>query len=241
VSIDGTDVGTDDYWVTQAQMSALTSAITTASNAKSSVTTVAQAQAAAATLNVSTQTFNSNKKKGTKPQINTSALDYAIADAKTAANGIIVSTDGFDVSPSQSGGTQATLDALNSAISLAESAVDNIDTAAQLISNTNSLNSAVNTFKDKIYSGNKTDKTDLQTAISNANTVLGQVRIQSSDEDLPSGSKWVTAAEYKALADVIEAAISINAKRDASQSEVDASSSALNTAAEDFPIKIVTD
>lgn len=237
VSKDGIDVVTTALWVTQTQLDDLNNAISTASGKKTTVTTLADAQAAATVLTNATTTFNSNKRNGTKPQINTSALGYAIEDAKAIKGGILVSVDGLDLLPSQSWVTQATLDAFSNAISAAETAKQGIETSTQLMAQIDTMNNAVSIFKSKISLGKKSDKTALQTAITEANKTLGVPRIQDSPDGLATGTQWVTSSEYKVLASLIDRAIAIDAKRDASQEEVNAATSDLNAARENFPIK----
>lgn len=234
VSSSGSDILETVYWVTSAQLSALNSAISTASSAKSTVTTTAQAQNAASTLDTATRTFTANKKLGTKVKANTSALTYAIQDANAAMSGIQKSSDGFDISPTQNWAMQSDFDILNNAISVASALVNTADTYDKVSAGAQTLNAAVTTFKSKIRSGNKANKSGLESAINAATAKMSNVRIQTDGSQVPVKNQWVTQAEYDALGASISSANALIQKRDATQSELDTAAAALTKATNDF-------
>ncbi|QAT41889.1 S-layer homology domain-containing protein [Aminipila luticellarii] len=239
VSADGKDVYTDVHWVTQAQMNTLNNAISTATNAKYSVTTVAQAQDAANVLRNAITAFNSQKDKqiGTKIRIDISAMTLAISDAQAAKKNVTVSVDGFDISPGSNWVTKEDMAALDDTISKAQAAKDSVDTSAQVISYAKSLNNAIDVFNGKIQDGKRADKSELNSAIKSANGRVNGVRVNDKAEDVPTGTTWVTEKEYKDFTDAISAATAVYEKRNALQSEVNAAITALQSAANAFTPK----
>lgn len=239
-STNGTDVFVGLYWVTSAQMSALDSAISTATTAKFTVISKEQADAAANVLNSAISTFNSNKKDGSKIRVNTSALSLAITDAKAAKTGIGISADGFDIEPSAKWVTQGTINTLDSAISVAEAALNTVDTSELVLSHISTLNAAVKTFRENFSDGKKTNKSDLSAAISTANSLLNDVRVQESADTIPSGGKWVKSSEYSTFSAAIATAVGVFENKTALQSEVDTAKANLITATDTFSVLIQT-
>ncbi|MBN7774085.1 S-layer homology domain-containing protein [Clostridium aminobutyricum] len=238
VSNDGSEYFSTVYWVTQAQMNALNSAISTATSAKSTATTTAQVQNAVTALDTATAAFTSSKKPGIKAQVNTTILQSAISNAKNAKEGIEISADGFELAPDKKWVTQQIMNDLNNAISTAEAQIKTVDKATDVSAYTITLNTAVDTFKTKISYGNKANKASLQNAINEANQMLSTVdALADSAAQVPQGKKWVTQAEYNALGTAISSAEAVNNKKTATQAEVDTMTTTLKAATQSFPIK----
>ncbi|QHI72099.1 S-layer homology domain-containing protein [Aminipila terrae] len=234
ISANGSDVFEGIKWVTQDQWNALDKAITDASNARNTVSTTADAQTAANTLNTAVTTFNTSQKTGTKFRINTSALDLAISDAEAVTRSVAISTDGYDVSPSKKWVTQGVLDGLNNAISAAKANKDSISTSSEVSSRADALNKAVETFNAAKLPGYMADKNNLKSAIDTANNALTNIRMKESASEVPVGSKWVTSQEFKNFTDAINSANSVYQAKQASQKDVDDAKSSLEAATSTF-------
>lgn len=229
VSANGSDIFEGVQWVTQSQLDTLNAAINKATTDRNIVSTTADAQAAANTLNATVTSFTNGKKSGTKFRIDISALTNAVKDADALARSVRISVDGFDVSPSEKWATQLAVNDLNSAISKANENINSISTASEVSARISALSTATTAFKtDK---GHMADKSKLKSAIAAANSELAGIRISDSAEKVPSGDTWVTIDEYNTFTGVLAAAVYINdKKREATQEEVDGSESALNEA-----------
>ncbi|WP_312647373.1 S-layer homology domain-containing protein [Aminipila sp.] len=229
ISANGSDVFEGVQWVTQSQLDTLNTAINKATTDRNIVSTTADAQVAANTLNAAVTSFTNGKKSGTKFRIDISALTNAVKDADALARSVRISVDGFDVSPSEKWATQLAVNDLNSAISKANENINSISTASEVSARISALSTATTAFKtDK---GHMADKSKLKSSIAAANSELAGIRISDSAEKVPSGDTWVTIDEYNTFTGVLAAAVYINdKKREATQEEVDGSESALNEA-----------
>ncbi len=234
ISANGSDVFEGVQWVTQSQLDTLNTAINKATTDRNIVSTTADAQAAANTLNAAVTSFTNGKKSGTKFRINTSALDLAIKDAQTVAASVVLSADGFDIDPSQHWVTKDVLNALNDAISTASNGINSISTASEVLSRTDALNNAISNFYSAKNKGRMANTTDLKSAINAANAALTNIRISDSAAGLPVGAEYVTEKEYGAFTNAITNANSIYTIRTSTQQEVNDAKSALEAAISTF-------
>ena len=84
------------------------------------------------------------------------------------------------------------------------------------------------------------NKGALQSALNEADSLLSTTKKADDESELESGDKWVTTAEYNALKSVRDDAKKVYDKAKASQSEVDAAVTALNSAIATFKANIKT-
>jgi hypothetical protein len=115
-------------WVTQAEMNALTDAISAAEVVKNNTAaTQTEVDSAVTTLGNAVTTFNNAKKTGTNADLivaDKTALNAAIVQAKDARNSVAISVDGTDKAPGTKWVTQDVLDTFNAAITAAETVVE---------------------------------------------------------------------------------------------------------------------
>jgi hypothetical protein len=246
VSVDTSaeNVSVGSKWVTQAEMTALTDAITTAEevNTKANATQT-EVDNAATALNGAVSTFNAAKKDGTNTSIveaDKAALNTAITEANTAKSGVSVDTSAENVPVGSKWVTQAELTALTDAITTAEEVNTKANATQTEVDNAaTALDNAVTIFNAAKKDGTKTggedaDKAALETAITEANTAKSGVSVDTSAENVLVGSKWVTQAEMTALTDAITTAEGVNTKANATQTEVDNAVTALDGAVSTF-------
>jgi hypothetical protein len=228
ISVDGKDKAPGTKWVTQTEMTTLTTAITEAQavqdNAAAAQTTV---DTAVTTLTTATTAFTTAIHTATTTK---TALATAITAATAAKSGVETSEDGKDKVPGTKWVTGTVMTALTTALSAAETVRGN-DSATQTEVDTavTTLTTATTAFTPNTAI---TDKTALTTAISTANTA--KANVTSSATDPGAGTKWVLPADLTAFNTAITTAETVNANANATQTEVDAAVTALNTAKDTF-------
>lgn len=135
---------------TAAQIATLNNAITTATNARSTVQTAAAAASVAATLDAATTNFeNLSRRLGSKVRIDLAAIDLAITSANSAKSGILTSANGSDINTSQQWVTSEQLATLDQAILAASSARGTVQSVEAVNAAVNALNSAVILFNSQ--------------------------------------------------------------------------------------------
>jgi hypothetical protein len=154
----GVDTGTS--WVTQAEMTALESAISAAQAvANNNDATQEQVDAAVTTLNTAITTFNTAKKAGTKEVgtgANKTALTTKIGEANTAKGTAVVNTAAANVPTGTKWVTQAVMTTFEGAITAAQTVANNASaTQAQVDAAVTTLTSAITTFTNAKQDGTK--------------------------------------------------------------------------------------
>ncbi len=236
VSENGSEVYTDQYWVTAAQLATLNNAITAATTAKSTVSSAAAASTAASTLDAATASFELGKRAGLKIRIDTTVIDNAISSANSAKSGVLSSVDGTDVDSSKKWVTAAQMSALNDAIDAAARAKDTVQTADEANAAASALNSAVSTFNSQKANGSKVpvDKSSLTSSVNAARSLLSNTSVSTDGSDITPDKDWVLSSVYSSFSSEISAAESVLNSSSASQTEVNNAASALDSAASAF-------
>jgi len=236
VSLDGSDVDSDDYWVTEAVMNAYINAIAAAQavvdDAGASQTEI---DAAVTNLQTATTTFNNAKSAGTNP-VDKTALDTAITAANNNKTSVTVSADGSDVLAENYWVTEAVMNAYTNAIAAAQAVADNADaTQAQVDTAVINLQTATTTFNNAKAAGTQpVDKSVLETAITAANNNKTTATISTDGADVFADAYWVTATVMNAYTNAIAAAQAVVDNSDATQAQVDAAVINLQTATTTF-------
>lgn len=235
-SSNGTDVFNTIYWVTPSQWTTLSNAITTATNAKSTVQTAAAASTAASTLDAATTTFEQSKKLGLKVKVDTTVIDNEIGSANTHKSGIEISNDGTDVDASKQWVTSLQMSALDNAITTATQAKATVLTAEAANAAAATLNTAISTFDSQKSYGTKViiNKSSLASAINAANSLKNSTSSSSDGTDIATDKYWVTSDVLSTYGADIAAAEAVLAKTSATQTEVDDAESALTGASANF-------
>lgn len=235
-SATGTDVYNTNYWVTPLQMTTLTNAIQTATNAKSTVRTTAEAGVAATTLDTATNSFLSAKKPGSKIWVDTTSIDEKITAAEAAKNGIVISSDGTDVDPSKQWVTSDAVSALNTAIAAANLAKSNVQTKAAADAAAGVLQTAITTFNSSKALGIKPviNKSLLSSAINDASNLKRETAVSSDGTDISANQYWVTSTELSTFSSYITAAEEVHFRSSATQVEVNNAEIAMKAATENF-------
>ncbi|MDR3172211.1 MAG: FIVAR domain-containing protein [Treponema sp.] len=231
-------------WVTEAEMTALTTAITAAEAVKDKAdATQTEVDNATTALTTATSAFNTAKKDGTSTGSTAgdkASLEAAITAANTAKSSVAIDTNAGNVPLGTKWVTEAEMTAFNTAIISAEAVKNNADaTPAEVNNAITALTTATSAFNTAIKTGNNTeivaaDKTALITAISQANNVKGSAVVNTAAENVPAGTNWVTQDEMSALTNAITSAEAVKNKAAATQSEVDNATTALTTAMATF-------
>lgn len=158
VSTDGTDVDPSDKWVTQAEMDAYETAISTA-QALADKTDASQTEVdnAVTALGTATSTFDGAKADGTKPAaVNKAALTDAITAANINKGTATVSTDGTDVDPANKWVTTEVMTAYTDAIAAAQTIADKAGaTQTEVNDAVTALGTATGTFDGAKADGTK--------------------------------------------------------------------------------------
>jgi formylglycine-generating enzyme required for sulfatase activity len=239
VSADGSDVPAESYWVSQADLDALNTAIDAAeTTAQNLAASQAEKTAAASALVEATEAFNQAKQNGTKAAANKTALNEAIAAANAAKTGVAASADGSDVPESGYWASQAAFDDLNAAIGAAQMvsqdpAADQTGVDAAV----SALTTATEVFNTAKQPGTKSsvaDKTALAAAIGTANAAKTGVAVSADGSDVPMDLYWASQAAFDTLTTAIGAAETTAQDLAAEQAEVEAAASALTSAVNAF-------
>ena len=214
ISADGSNISTQDKWVTKAVMDALDAAITEAGAvAADSEADQAAVDAAATVLKAAEAAFNAAIKDGTNAEIvsvNRDALSAAIGAATAAKTGVVISVAGSDISEQTQWVAQTAWDAFEAAIEAANTV--NTDASADqaaVDAAASTLGSATDVFNSAKKSGTYVNKTLLNNALTDAASAKNGVAVDTSPSNVPVGTQWVTAAELAALNTAIEAAQSV--------------------------------
>jgi hypothetical protein len=135
------------FWVTSAEMTALTNAINAAQLVADAVSpTQDDIDSAVTTLSLAISTFTSARKQGTKVDvIDYTALTAKIDEANTAKAGVVVNTAAGNVPSGTYWVTQAVMDTFDAAISAAQTAL-NATTQAAVATAVSTLNTAISAF-----------------------------------------------------------------------------------------------
>ncbi|ONI46721.1 hypothetical protein AN642_00475, partial [Epulopiscium sp. SCG-B10WGA-EpuloA2] len=232
ISVDGTDIYTYDKWVIQSQYDALKSAIETAQGIVDNVNaTELELINTLANLNHASNTFESNKKAGTKVTDKT-ALTNLITQAKTNITTAAISIDGSDIFVYNKWVTQAEKNALQTAIEIAEFTANKPTlTQKEIEGAIKALNNANDTFeKSKKYGTKLEDKTALISLINQVNKNLVATIISVDGKDVYTTSKWVTQAEHTTLNNAIKTAQVVEDNTNATSEEIEDAISALTAA-----------
>jgi formylglycine-generating enzyme required for sulfatase activity len=240
VSVDGSDVPAESYWVSQEDLDTLNTAIDAAGEVPQTASQ-AEKTAAASALAEATDAFNLAKQKGTKATATKTALTEAIAAANAAKIGVTASADGSNVPESAYWAPQTAFDTLNDAIEAAETvSQDSAATQEAVNAAASALATATDVFNDAKRSGTATasdstpDKETLTEAIAAANAAKSGVAAAADGSDVPKSGYWAPQAAFDALNDAIEAAETVSQDSAATQEEVNAAASALAAATDVF-------
>ncbi|MDR2479075.1 MAG: FIVAR domain-containing protein [Treponema sp.] len=237
-ALNGTDIPSGTYWVTQPQHTAFSGVLAVAEAMRSAGTAFqTQVNAQADTLSEATRVFiEETRQPGQQP--NKEPLRLAIIAAETAMNSVPVNTAAVNVPNGTLWILQAAKDALQTAITTAAALRDNpAATQTEITNGVTALNSAVGVFNAAKQPGTQaTTKTALTAAIAAAETARSNVRtsIAGDGTDIPGTLYWVTQAEWTALNDKITAAQALVIPTAVTQAAVDTAASDLETALASF-------
>jgi hypothetical protein len=234
------NVPTGTKWVTQAELTALETALAAAQavadNADASQT---QVDEAATTLTAAAAAFNASKKEGAGySAADTATLTAAISAAGTAKAGVVVNTAAVNVAVGTQWVTQTELTAFETALAAAQAVAANTGaTQAQVDGAVATLSAATAAFTAAKKDGAKPPPADtavLTAAISAAATAKAGVTVATAADQAAAGTKWVTQAEMTALETALAAAQAVADNADATQAQVNEAAAALTTATGTF-------
>ncbi len=160
-STDGTEVPSNEKWMTAADKATLEAAITAAGGEKSNPT--AKDQDGVEVFTKALTDAIALAQPGTKFVPDYTALNAEIAKANTAKTGVLVSTDGKDIAIGTKWVLKADMDTLNAAIKAAQDMVDGdtATSAGDITTAVNTLKSAVTSFESAKNNGLKPSFTDI--------------------------------------------------------------------------------
>jgi hypothetical protein len=222
----GDDVSPLANWVTQTVWVALDTAITTAEGV------LDFQDSDYMHLRTPLTDFNIAIRLGSTPD--REALQAAIDDADSAKEDVVRETNADDVPPGSAWVTQAQWDALVTPYTDAL-AVKNNDNATKndVAAAKDALDGAVgifNTAKTTNGPGSTPDTAALNAAIQSADSAKAGVVTAASASMVPSGSAWVTEAQWNALDTPYNAAVTTSSDTNATKNVVTAATSALTNA-----------
>ncbi len=220
-------------FVTTAEKTALTNAVSAATTVKNNTTATTDAVTAQETaLRTAINTYVAAKKTGTFNEVAT--LKSELAELITAANGakVTTNTDAALVTPGVAWALEADNNTYTDAISAATAVKDNSTaTAAQLAKAITDLNAAINTYIKVIRTGAALDNTALLAAINAAEINAASVVTSNDGTDILPSQTWVTSTVLGAYTSAITTAKGVAAT---TQSQNTAALTALNGATDTF-------
>jgi len=176
------------------------------------------------------------------PTVDRSALNTAIAAAQTALDNTVASADGTDVSTTDFWTTQAVRTTFQDAVTAATTVRDNTGaTQIQVDSALGTLVTATGTFNSARSAGTlpagQVSRAGLNTAITDANTLLTDTRVSADGADIPTTAYWTTQTVRTTFQNAVTAATTVRDNAGATQTQVDsardtlvAATGAFNTA-----------
>ena len=240
VDTDAANVAAGTRWVTQAELSALETAVTAAQAvAGNADATQAQVDGAVTALTTATTAFNAAKKEGSKTggpsAADKTALAGAIDAANTAKAGVAVATDAANVATGTKWVTQADMTAFEAAITAAQAVAGNADaTQAQVDDAVTALTTATTAFNAAKQDGSKPDTAALTAAISAATAAKTGIVVNTDAANVAIGIKWVSQAAMTVFETAISAAQAQANNSAATQADVNAAVETLTTATATF-------
>lgn len=238
-STNSSDVDAGIQWIKQSAATALATAIASAQAvADDSDADLEEILNAETALTEAIEAYSGAVLPGTKP-VDKGALNTAITAATAAKSGVAIGTTPGEVAKDVVFVTQSVMDALNAAISAAQTAADADVYQPAVNTATQALEAAITTFNNAKQTGTNedvavADKSALNTAITNANTAKTSVSTATAGNEVPEGSQWVTAEELGALTSAISSAEAVVQNGSATQEQVDAAKTTLETAITTF-------
>ena len=169
------------------------------------------------------------------------SLTDAIAEATELLNATEKSADGTDVPTTKKWVTETDWNTFSDAIADAQAIVDD-DTSNETAVNgaVTTLSGAKDTFVAAQQDGTKVEapdtsvnKTELNTKIGEAQTLLDSVKSSADGSDVSTKEEWVTPTYYNALQTAITNGTTVKEKADATEQEVTEAVTALTTAMKD--------
>jgi uncharacterized protein YoxC len=215
VSVDGSGVDSEDYWVTEAVRKAAQDGLDAARVLLvDEGATVDQVTAALDAISRAVDTVNGVKKPGK------SDLADAISDAGETVDGLVSSVDGSDVSKDQYWVTQAAMDAVRVVVDEALGVLhDPAATPAEVAEAIQAVEDAVAGLDPK--PGIQVDKSDVGDAIKGLEDALEDLAVSELDgRDVARDLYWVDPGEKAELVKVVEDAKSVYNDADATADEV---------------------
>lgn len=199
------DVEKDQNWTTRANLNILTAALGVADNAKTTVTTTAEAIAAGATLMTAVQTYRATFQKGTKVDttVNKKPLQNAINLSQTNRNDTPISETGVEVSPNKKWALKADSDAYLVVIDAAIATnLNQKSTQSEVDEAEAALKKADGVFNSKLKTGLNTPERDtLRKLIVTKRSELNVINVSDDGIGLPINIYWATQSvidTYKA-------------------------------------------
>ena len=238
-SVDGANVTTGHKWVTSAEMTALTNAITPANAMLTGKTAETQTQVdnMVKTLKTAIEVFEANLKEGENTSIDYSPLETAIEKGQELLDNTKASTNGKDVASTDKWATAANISTFETALNAAKAHVTAQDCAdnAAVTAAENTLNTAIATFEGQRADGLqfKGDYTELEAALEAAKAAVDNVRTSTNGNDISKEFEWVTSAQKAAIDGAISDA-TIALDNSSTQDEIDSAAEALKAATTTF-------
>ena len=235
-SADGTDVATTAYWATQAAHADFASAVSAAQDVYgNTVTTQAEVDTAASTLQTARATFMAARALGTSATaVDRTTLGGAIANANTLLASTTVSTDGIDVAITAFWTSVTIRTTFENAISAAQSVYGNNGaTQATVDGAVSTLTSAHTVFYAARQPGAAIVLTALNNALAAANTLINNTEIATNANNVHPNVFWTTTAVRTTFQNAINAAQGVH-DAPANMAAVNAAVSSLTSAQATF-------
>jgi len=247
VSINGSDIETENKWVTRDVMKTFQEAIAEA-KAVLNNSDIFQSDADNAVMDLESAkgAFEEQIKYGIKSKsVDKKKLNNLITTAQNSLAGVYVSIDGSDINKNQKWVSQDIMDKFLFAIEEAESVAED-QTVQQSIADDMAvkLESEINAFISAQKYGEKDDENvpvnteELSSLIDSCNELKNGVYVSIDGNDIEADNKWVTRDVMKTFQEAISMAKALLDNTNISQNEADDAKSALEGAKTAFESSI---
>ena len=239
-SQDGTDVATDETWVTPAVQTAFDQALKKAKavNEKTDASQDEVNQAAKA-LEDAIKAYK--PQEGTKEAVlpvDKAKLKEALSQAEAMKKADATSEDGKDVDKGKTWVTPAVQTAFNQALKKAKAVNEKTDASQDEVNQAaKALEDAIKAYKPQ--EGTKeavlpVDKAKLKEILDQAEAMKKADTTSADGKDVDTGKTWVTPAVQTAFDQALKKAKEVNEKTDASQDDVNQAATVLEKAIKDY-------
>ena len=201
ISTTATSVDYKKMWVQQDKWESFVSAIATAKNGLSAVSTDDEVNEATDALVKVIKDFISAKKNGN--HVDKVALDAVIKLAETEIENISVSTTGSEVDYKKWWVTQNEYDTFRNILKNITRISENVTTDDQVLDATNKLKEEVANLTKIKKKGKFVDKSPLEKALKDAEDAQKDIVIDTDASNVDNRSFWVTRKEYDDLTESI--------------------------------------